>query len=168
MTSKDYITQNRLKELLHYNPDTGVFMRILQGRGRKCGKQAGGSCDDQGYIRIRLDGILYRAHRLAFLYITGKSPAVDVDHINHVRNDNRWINLREASSTINGKNQSIHSTNTTRICGVYWHKKNNNWVALIITNGERIFLGSHSTILDAVCARKAAEIKYGFHPNHGS
>lgn len=98
----------------------------------------------------------------------GRFPANETDHINHVKDDNRWINLREATRVINLKNQAMYCNNTSGTTGVNWDKQHYKWVARIYTNeGRRIFLGRFQDIAAAITARKAAEIKYEYHQNHG-
>ena len=109
---------------------------------------------------------MYFTHRLAFLYMTGSIPK-EVDHINHVKPDNRWKNLRAANRIINGRNRSMHCDNTSGVTGVYWHKKKGKWQAGIRVNDKRIYLGVFKHLEDATAARKTAEARYGFHPNHG-
>ena len=88
---RDAITEARLKERLHYDPDTGIFTWLKMSRQpKRLGSVAGGRCD--GYIQIYLDGLIYRAHRLAWLYMTGEWPVGYLDHKNGVRDDNRWCN----------------------------------------------------------------------------
>lgn len=159
------LTQNRLKELLNYDPGTGVFAwKVSRGRVK-----AGSLCtchDRYGYIYIQINGKSYRAHRLAFLYIDGEIPE-QVDHINHIRDDNRWNNIRCASNSINSRNRSLLASSLSGIHGVLWKPDRKRWYSYIRVSGELLYLGFFDNLLDACCARKAAEVKHGFHPNHG-
>ena len=121
------LTQNRLKELLHYDPETGIFTWRVSRRGAKSGSVAG--VHDNGYIRIKIDYELYLAHRLTFLYMEGYFPEYHVDHKNRIRDDNRWSNLRHVSRQCNQRNASIAKDNTSGITGVCWHKNNKKWIS---------------------------------------
>jgi len=159
---------DRLKETLHYSPDNGVFTwRITKSRNVKAGRIAG-HVNGKGYRVISLDGKLYRAARIAFLYMTGHWPIKHIDHINHNRSDDSWDNLREVSNQDNCKNRSLRSDNTSGAVGVCWCKRNKKWVSNIKTSNKRIHLGYFASLGAAVAARKAAEMKYKFHANHGS
>lgn len=125
-----------------------------------------GTLQKRGYIEIRLDKKVYKAHRLAWLYVTGKWPKDQIDHINHARDDNRWVNLQEADNKSNAKNRASTKANGD-IIGVYWNKSRLNWRAAININGKRTFLGSYTDKFDAICARLSANNKYGYHENHG-
>lgn len=160
------LTQKELKKQLHYDPDTGVFTRRISNIRVKAGGVAGGK-DKQGYLGIQIKTVLYKAHRLAFLYMNGESPVADVDHINHNRLDNRWANLRAATRSENTRNTSIGKRNTSGFVGVTWDKRRSKWMAQIIVNRKNIYLGQFLQISDAVKARLDADVKYGFHPNHG-
>ena len=119
------LNQSRLKELLAYDPDTGVFTRLVKSnRNVRIGAVAG-TCDSKGYGQISVDGKLYRAHRLAWLWMTGAWPVAQLDHRNGVRHDNRWENLREATNGENNQNAAIRSNNTSGFMGVCWdsHRK---------------------------------------------
>ena len=144
------------------------IFKWLQYRGRlaKVGFIAG-SINSDGYLNIIVCGKHYKAHRLAFLYMTGGTPN-QVDHINHDRKDNRWENLRPANNKINQQNQSKYKNNTSGYTGVVWSKSNKKWQAQIKSNGKNIHLGYFKKIKEAVLIRKAAEIEYGFHENHGA
>ena len=160
------ISQVELKKELTYDPSTGIFIsnRAIKGRfkGAVCG-----CVDKDGYIQIRIHKVLYRAHRLAFLYMTGKLPKKDVDHINQIRADNRWENLRDANATINSRNSKLYKTNKSGVPGVRFIKSRGRWRSEICVNYRNIFLGYFKTIQDAINARKDAEDLNGFHPNHG-
>lgn len=160
------ITQARLKELLHYNSETGVFTWKISRQGINVDTMIAGT-NHQGYIRIRVDNKCYRAHRLAWLYVHGQFPLDQLDHIDHNRNNNAILNLRPSTLEINNRNASKHKKNSSGVTGVYWHKGNKKWRALIFSTGKLINLGSFDVKDDAIKARAEANIKYGFHQNHG-
>lgn len=112
----------RLKELLHYDPVVGIFIRksTTNHNGAAVGDIAG-FVDKDGYVRIGIDGFGYPAHRLAWLYMTGTFPDGDVDHKNNIRTDNRFKNLRPASRSQNNMNQKRRSDNRTGFKGVGVH-----------------------------------------------
>ena len=169
MTTKNStLTQARLKEVLDYNPETGVFRwRITVNRNKAHAGTVAGWIRSNGYLMISIDKKEYRAHRLAWLYIYGKWPENQIDHENQIRSCNAIKNLRDVTNAINCKNQRITKRNTSGITGVCWDKSRNKWLASIVVNYKQINLGRFEKIKDATRARKAAERKYGFHPNHG-
>jgi hypothetical protein len=113
------MNQEYLKSILNYDAETGLFTwKVKMGSLATIGKVAG-SLHREGYICIMILGKEYKAHRLAFLYMTGSFPNI-VDHINSVKNDNRWENLRECSKLENAHNRVISPLNTTGIKGVTW------------------------------------------------
>jgi len=159
------ITQQELKEQLYYNPINGDFIRkVSNSNAVEIGDIAG--CDENGYIRIVVNSKAYKAHRLAFLYMTGNFPINQVDHKNHIKNDNRWCNIRLANYSTNNKNTSKRIDNTSGFTGVY-KRENGCWRSTISVNKKRITLGTFENLEDAIYARKQANIKYNFHPNHG-
>lgn len=161
------VTQKRLKELLTYHEDTGAFIRNSGRGGYAKGTVAGNQRDDY-YWRICIDKKLYFAHRLAWLYMTGEWPEYQVDHINHLRFDNRWKNLRQATHQENGKNQILRSTNTSGKMGVSWDKARDKWAVAIKVKSKLIHLGRYTDKEKAIFVRETAEILYGFHKNHGA
>lgn len=160
------LSQAYLKSILHYDPDTGVFTRLLSKNGWKAGEVAGGG-DGRGYIVLDINNIAYRAHRLAFLYMEGSFPRAQVDHINGKKDDNRWVNLRDVSQSENQRNASRRRNNTSGCMGVSMQKATGRWLAYISTNGQRKHLGTFADISAAIASRKAAEIAHNYHPNHG-
>ena len=162
------ITQKELKKELHYNKDSGVFTRVKDGigKGNKKGNIAG-TVNDAGYIIISIFNKRYRAHRLAWLYVYGEMPSKHIDHINHIRDDNRICNLRDVSHKNNHKNRKLSIRNANGRIGVFWDNDRKRWLASIRVDGKPIFLGRFAEYSDAVNARKNAEILYGFHENHG-
>lgn len=160
------ITQKRLKELFHYDPNTGYITRTSSVSNVKRGDIAGGKTE-QGYIRIRVDGKKYLGHRLAWLYVYGRWPRDQIDHINHDRADNRLENLREVSSQTNCRNQSVRPDNNSGFTGISWDKDAGKWKSQIVALGKKINLGRYSDISDAVKVRSDAECRFGYHKNHG-
>ncbi len=153
---------NHLHEFLEYKPDTGLFFWKKGIKGRKKGSKAGHLSKD-GYVDIRIKHRLYPAHRIAWLMMTGKWPDNFIDHINRIKSDNRFINLREATKAQNSQNTNIQSNNTSGYKGVVWHKPNKNWCAQIHVNKKHIHLGSFKNLQDAVNARKEAEKRFFTH-----
>ena len=142
-------------------------MRLKSLRGSaKVGDIAGGIRSD-GYASISVDGGLFLSHRLAFLYFDGMFPLNDVDHINGKRADNRWINLRKVTRLENTRNIKIRKNKTSGFVGVNFDRASNKWRGQIKVKRKNVYLGMFSDIDDAIKARKDAEIKYGFHKNHG-
>ena len=162
--------QKRLKELLLYNPDTGVFTRrISTNRNNKAGEVVGHLRVD-GYTILSVESRNYLAHRLAWIYIHGVEPSDQIDHINHNRSDNRLANIREVSRLENSRNRSCYAYSSKKggpIMGVRWDKGRGRWYSRIKIGGITKHLGRHKDLFSAICARKSAEIKHGFHPNHG-
>lgn len=163
---KNNLTQERLKELLNYEPETGVFTwRVGRGSAKK--GEVAGNLHTKGYVHISVDGEVYKAHRLAWLYLHGSFPQNQIDHINGVRRDNRLSNLRCVSNAENGRNRKKQCTNTSGLNGVCFDKSSGKLMARIVVEGKRIYLGCFDNMLDAAVARKSAELKYDYHCNHG-
>lgn len=155
------LTQTRLKELLQYDPETGVFTWIASKRkNTRAGQVAGCLNKVIGYVQIKIDRCRYYGHRLAWLYVNGEFPPNDIDHINRVRSDNRFCNLRLASHAENMQNRSMHRNNTSGHMGVSWDKQHQKWMAHIKFNEKTINLGRFHSINEAVSARKSAELQF--------
>jgi hypothetical protein len=152
------LTQKRLKALLIYSPKTGQFT-WREARGSKsAGALAGVHCARRGYVLIRVDGILYLAHRLAWLYMKGAWPSREVDHRNRIADDNRWSNLRLATKPQNGANSSLSVRNSSGVKGVC--RIGNRWRAYVTVNRKQIPLGCYDTLEEAALARKKGAAKY--------
>lgn len=158
------LTQGQLKELLHYDPETGIFTwykwRVTK-RGES-GERVAGSVQKKGYITIGLGGKVYMAHRLAWLYMNGAWPKDQIDHINQAKADNRFANLREATNGQNKSNSKVHRNNRCGLKGVTFYKlpKKRPWQARIRINKELICLGYYSTAEEAHAAYVVAAKKY--------
>jgi len=161
------LTQERLKELLSYDPDSGEFIRLISLSNRSTTESVINNKNSHGYTYICVDSKKYSAHRLACLYMDGRWPKEQVDHINHIRDDNRWVNIRKVSHSENLKNQKIHSHNTSGIMGVCWDKQYNKWRVRLQDKKKTVFLGLFVDFFEACCVRKQAEIRHDFHENHG-
>ncbi len=150
------LDQQTLMLQVHYDPDTGEFTWNIGGRKRTAYGRAG-SLDGKGYWRITVDGVDYRAHRLAWLYMTGRWPTHEIDHKNRNRADNRWQNLREATSGEQRQNQLLRKDATSGFRGVTYLSRKNKWLARIALDGKRKHLGVYDTEESAVGARLSAE-----------
>ncbi len=126
------LNQTDVMRFFIYNPDTGVFTRRIDWYGVKAGSVVGAD-DGAGYVQIGVKGKVYRAHRLAWLYMTGENPR-KIDHKNGNRSDNRWCNLQKA-------NDSENSQNRTSVAGVTYIKGGKSWAARIQLNGVSHHLG---------------------------
>lgn len=142
------LSLDRLKQLLHYCPETGEFT-WLSGRSRTAKGSKAGSKHHSGYINIAIDRRLYLAHRLAIFYMTGEWPDI-ADHINRVRDDNRWSNLRSGDASENSCNKSMLSNNTSGYRCVFWNRRESKWHARIVKDGKGHSLGYFSYKNDAI------------------
>jgi len=161
--TKKILTQSRLKETLHYDPDTGSFKWACSHAGYTKGTCAG-SPTSTGYVRIMIGRVEYMAHRLAVLYMTGQFPKDVTDHINHIRNDNRWDNLRSVTHAENCRN--IRGADD-RVYGVTFVKRLGRWRVRIFMGGKSHSYGSYSDKDEAIRVSKSAYKELGFHKNHG-
>jgi len=134
------LTQETLKEVLHYDCETGVFTWAINIYRKKTKGKIAGTKDKEGYMQIMIKRKTYRAHRLAWLYVYGSFPSKEIDHINCIPSDNRIVNLREASREENQQNKkNAQKNNKSGFLGV--SKSGNVWRATIYLNGKRYSLG---------------------------
>ena len=163
------LSQETLKSRLHYDPETGVFTRLVSNSNRfSVGSMAGSLHKSNNSVYILIDCKRYLAHRLAWLYVHGIFPPKDIDHINRDPSDNRICNLRMATHAENHQNRSTPSNNTSGHIGVSLRKSSQKWEAYIKLNSKRIHIGYFTDLNDAISARKAAELKYHtFQHNQG-
>lgn len=153
------ITAKRLRELVHYNPETGVFTRKTDRGGYKAGGVMG-TPSTRGYLKLCVDRVHYYAHRLAWLYMHGEMPKV-IDHINGDTGDNRIANLRNVDQAGNVQNMKrMNRTNTSGFTGVT--RKRRKWAASLSLNNKHIFIGSFETKEAAYAAY--VEAKRNLHP----
>ncbi len=148
------LTVERLKELVNYDPDTGLFQWAIARR--KCRKGAVAGCVmKHGYVGIRIDNFLYTSHRLAWFYAYGVWPADQIDHINNDRADNRLVNLREATNIANSHNRKKSTRNTSGFTGV--RRENSKWQASIKINYKTVRIGLFNTPEEASAAYQEAK-----------
>jgi hypothetical protein len=150
------LTAEKLREILAYDQETGDFVRLVdRSTNARAGSIAG--CVSAGgtgklHWQISIDGRLYYAHRLAWLYMTGQWPSKTIDHIDANGLNNRWSNLREATKSENQHNRGKQRNNTSGFKGVSWHKRDRKWQAEIWLNGRKKSLGGFD---DAAAAHAA-------------
>ena len=179
---KPKLTQKVLKDLLHYDPDTGIFtwkfrhVDYFSSEGsykswntKYANKIAGSKLySDKNktiYLKIGIFGKPYLAHRLSYLYIEGEFPSDEIDHNNGNGLNNKWYNLQKITHQNNQRNRSVNINNKTGIMGIRKHR--NKFESSITVNSKYIYLGVFVNFFEACCTRKSAEVKHGFHINHG-
>ncbi len=157
--AKADLTAQRLRDVLHYDPETGLFRwRERHSLRSRPGQVAGTLNKAIGYVVFRVDKRLYYAHRLAWLYVTGEWPAHGIDHINGQRADNRWTNLRDVEQAINTQNQRApHSHGTSGYLGVSFDKRSGKWRAIVTLDDKQIEVGTFHTPEVAHAAYLAAK-----------
>jgi len=163
------LSKERIEEVLSYDPTTGLFTWIAPSGPRVRQGDLAGTVSGHGYRSIYIDGIKFRAHRLAWFLMTGQVPE-QVDHINRERDDNRISNLRAATASQNRFNTVAHRDSGTGAKNVYRVKRGNceRWKVAMMVKGKTIRLGSFKTQEDAeIAASKARETHHGEFANHG-
>lgn len=140
----DALTSERLRELLHYEPATGVFTRLVQTSNRTHVGDIAGSISHYGYVEFQLAGKLRKAHRAVWLYVHGVWPAGEIDHIDGDRANNRLDNLRDVPPLSNQQNRRApNSNNSSGFLGV--SPRRGKWKAQIRTDGTNRHLGTYQT-----------------------
>lgn len=171
-------TPEYLRERFRYDAETGkLFWRdagpehfklhrsYLTWNKRFSGREVGAKLDN-GYLYVNLKKRVLLVHRVIWALVYGHWPE-QVDHINHIRVDNRLCNLRDVCASGNAQNTSLPSDNTSGRIGVYWFKQRSVWYARIKVGPKNYHLGYFKDKYDAIAAREAAERRFGFHANHG-
>lgn len=153
---------------LWWKPRTHEFSkRPVSWNANFADKEAFTQLTKDGYLASTILGKKYFAHRIIWLMYHGQMPDMQIDHVNGIKTDNRICNLRHVSNQENAKNASLSKRNTSGYTGVSFVKKTGKWLASIKSDGKNIYIGTFDTKLQAVDARKQAEIKYNYHQNHG-
>lgn len=179
LPDKDY-----LWELFDYSPETGELHHKPRGLDKfntfhafrvfeSCysGKLAGTietlGQSGKSYVKLRIDGKYWLAHRVIWKMMTGFDP-YEIDHEDGNGTNNRWYNLRNVDSGQNARNHKLQKSSTTRHTGVYWRERDSCYQADITVNGKRMFLGNFKEIEDAVEARNKAQSNLDFAEGHGT
>jgi len=149
-------TAERVRELLNYDPLSGLFTWRVDRKNQVRVGGIAGSVNSKGYVTIWIDGNQCQAHRLAVLWMTGEYPPSDTDHVNMVKTDNRWCNLRLASRSQNMANKKNRADNTSGAKGVSFKKQLGKWCARVMFNGSRYHLGYYNTVEEASAAYAGA------------
>lgn len=155
-TKTPKLTIERLREVLEYNPETGIFKWLLNRRGHVKAGDIAKSKFSNGYMYVVVDQEKHLLHRLAWFYIYGRWPVNQIDHKNRIRTDNRIDNLREADQSENNQNMLIGARNKSGFKGVSWCNRDMKWSAYIRVNGRTKNLGRHDTKEAAYAAYLAA------------
>lgn len=159
------LTQSSLKERLIYDPETGIFVWLDSLGGVKLGSVCG-HVNNRGYVRITIDGRRHRAHRLAWLYVYGKFPRDQIDHIDGNPSNNKMSNLRECTGSENSQNARIRKDKKLRIKNVYFHKKSGRYRVQVTSNKrryEKVFDVLEDAAADALRARKEMHGQFARH-----
>lgn len=180
MHENPILAPSALRQLLRYDHESGkLFWLVRDGtvlpetqrayrsfNKKFAGKEAGSICASDGYIYIGILGKKYAAHRAIWAICYGEWPNI-IDHQNHVRTDNKISNLRNVNHRENRKNYQVSKPTASGHFGVTFHAPSNLWMARIGVGQRHMkLLGYFKTAEAAIVVRKAAEIEYGYHPNH--
>lgn len=158
----------RYSEFLEYKDDGLYWLAATSKQSRISIGSRVGHVNSEGYRVFKFAGKPLKEHRVVWEMHYGEIPdGMEIDHENHIRDDNRIENLRAVKRIVNMKNTSIRKTNNSGFTGVSWCNTHGKWKAQIQVDGKKISLGYHANINEAIEARKAANVKYGFHENHG-
>lgn len=186
MTTQPLPSVELLRKLLRYEPGTGLLFwqtrpvsmfattgsggaegNCLRWNNRCAGKLVRGGLSPKGYRVLRIQDWCVPAHRVIWAMTTGEWPTDQIDHINGDKSDNRASNLREVNNSENCRNRPIRIDNTSGVQGVTFHVRMRKWQARIAENGREKTLGTFADKEEAIAARKAAELRLGYHINHG-
>lgn len=150
------LTQARLKELMHYDPETGIFTRLVRTSNTINVGDVAGSISKRGYVQFHLEGEIRLGHQLAWLYVYGVWPTRLIDHEDRDKTNNRIKNLREATRKQNSENSKMRIDNVSGFRGVSYKKSSGKWLAQIQHCGRNIYLGVYNTPEEASSAYETA------------
>ena len=166
--AKKLPSKERILEQFRYDAKTGQLIRRKTTAPNAVKGDAIYRRNGRGYVLTTIDGESYRVHRLIWKIHHGEPRRdMSIDHIDGDKENNRIENLRLVKQAENLLNASMRSDNKSGCVGVYWEKRRKKWCARITRKNRDIWLGAFKTKEEAIKSRKLAEIKYGFHPNHG-
>ena len=159
MTDRELLELAELRRILDYDQETGLFTWLVStNRKVKAGALTGESVNSDGYKQLSVNKKAYKAHRLAWFYVTGTWPD-QIDHLNGIRTDNRFCNLRSVSAKLNSHNQKLaHKNNSLGVQGVI-KKSSGKYAAEIRVNNKKVYLGTFDSIEQASAAYKTAKLE---------
>ena len=154
--------QARIRQIYVYDLEEGCLLH------KNTMLKAAQEHRNSGYKVVTFEWQQRLEHTMIILYMLGEEYLqYEIDHVDHDRSNNKWNNLRVVCRKLNSRNLSKNKTNSSGYTGVNWHTSKNKWRAYIMVDYKQVYLGLFKEKEDAIAARKAAEIKYGFHNNHG-
>lgn len=157
-----------IRDWINYNPETGEFIWRRSPANNVPQGSVAGFLSADGYYNIRFNKSIYKAHRIAWYLIYNTDPVVEIDHKNEIKNDNRLVNLRLATSSENQYNRSIRSNNTSGIKGVSWHERAGKWQVQIRKDSKVVFTGHYHSLEQAEKIAIAKRLEFhGEFANHG-
>lgn len=154
------LTAEQVRAILRYEPDTGLIYWISGGRWNRLAGTVAGTRHPNGYTRIQLLKQLHYAHRLAWLYMTGAWPADEIDHVDNNPGNDRWSNLRPATSHQNKGNARRPRDNTSGVKGVSFDTRSGRWEAYTTRNSKKKSIGLFDNLEDAAEARRQEGERY--------
>jgi len=154
------ITHKSLLEALDYDKESGIFTWKKKLSSKTVIGDKAGAINSEGAEQIKIYKILYKSHRLAWFYVHGEWPCGQIDHINRIPHDNRFINLR----VVTGRQNCSNRKNNNKFVGVSWNHRYKKWFATIRLNNKNRYLGSFKTHLAACYARHQANLTIGHKP----
>lgn len=168
--NKRDLTQAALKQVLSYDPSNGYFLWVSKHPSKRIvlNTRAGSLDKSSGYRSIKLYGHKYPEAHLACLYMTGEFPKGQMDHEDHVRDNNAWSNLKDVTFLENMRNRRTLKHTITGHQGIWYNPKTNRYIARIRMNGKSVYQSKFTTANQAIEAREAKLKELGFHDNHGS
>lgn len=162
------MTLDEIKEILSYDPNTGIFTLLNASSNPRKNKAGVNKPNSGGYVMVRYGQKRTYAHRLAFLFMTGEIPNAFIDHIDGNPSNNAWSNLRVATKAQNTYNRKTYSTNKSGVKGVCWNGSLRKWQAAIKYQYKNIYLGLYEKIEDAAEVVRLKRIElHGEFANHG-
>ena len=163
------LTQEQLKDILFYCPISGKFTWIKKSKyaNKNVSDTAGHTHKKTGYVSITINKKFNAAHRLAWLYMTGAYPENCIDHINGVKNDNSFKNLRDVDHATNHRNRKRCKNNTSGVSGVFIDKPTGLWEVKFTYNKVSHYFGRYKTVDEAIKVRNKEIKNFDFHERHG-